>query len=87
MAKNRVLVVDDEPGVRFGLREFLEAKGFEVDEAATCLAAEAMFKSRRPDISILDYSLPDGNALELLPRLRALDASVPQVILTAHGSI
>jgi DNA-binding NtrC family response regulator len=87
MAKSRVLVVDDEPGVRFGLREFLEAKGFEVDEAATCLAAEAMFKSRRPDVAILDYSLPDGNALELLSRLRALDASVPQVILTAHGSI
>ena len=87
MARNRVLVVDDEPGVRFGLREFLEAKGFEVDEAATCLAAEAMFKSRRPDVAILDYSLPDGNALELLPRLRALDASVPQVILTGHGSI
>jgi DNA-binding NtrC family response regulator len=73
--------------VRFGLREFLEAKGFEVDEAATCQAAEAMFKSRRPDVAILDYSLPDGNALELLPRLRALDMSVPQVILTAHGSI
>jgi DNA-binding NtrC family response regulator len=87
MARNRVLVVDDEPGVRFGLREFLEAKGFEVDEAATCQAAEAMFKSRRPDAAILDYSLPDGNALDLLPRLRALDVTVPQVILTAHGSI
>src|SRR5688500_8304362 len=87
VAKNRVLVVDDEPGVRFGLREFLEAKGFDVDEAATCVAAEAMFKSRRPDVAILDYSLPDGNALDLLPRLRALDATVPQVILTGHGSI
>ena len=87
MARNRVLVVDDEPGVRFGLREFLEAKGFEVDEAASCQSAEAMFKSRRPDVALLDYSLPDGTALELLPRLRALDASVPQVILTGHGSI
>ena len=74
-------------GVRFGLREFLEAKGFEVDEAATCMAAEAMFQARRPDVAILDYSLPDGNALDLLPRLRALDASVPLVILTGHGSI
>ena len=87
MAKSRVLVVDDEPGVRFGLREFLEAKGFDVDEAATCVAAEAMFRSRRPDVAILDYSLPDGNALELLPRLQGLDASVPLVILTGHGTI
>jgi len=82
-----VLVVDDESGVRFGLRDFLEAKGFEVDEAATCLAAEAIFRTRRPDVALLDYSLPDGNALALLPRLQELDASVPLVILTAHGSI
>jgi DNA-binding NtrC family response regulator len=87
MPRPRVLIVDDEPGVRFALRDGLEAKGFDVDEAATCQAAEAMFKSRRPDAGILDYSLPDGTALELLPRLRALDAAVPLVVLTAHGSI
>ena len=82
-----MLIVDDEPGVRFALRDALEAKGFQIDEAATCQAAEAMFKSRRPDVAILDYSLPDGTALDLLPRLRALDASVPLVVLTGHGSI
>jgi DNA-binding NtrC family response regulator len=82
-----VLIVDDESGVRFGLRDFLEAKGFQVDEAANCRAAEAMFRSRRPDVALLDYSLPDGNALELMPRLKALDASVPMVILTGHGTI
>ena len=87
MPRTRVLVVDDEPGVRFGMRDALEAKGFQVDEAATCQAAEAMFRSRRPDVAILDYSLPDGTALDLLPRLRALDDSVPLVVLTAHGSI
>ncbi len=36
---------------------------------------------------MLDYALPDGNAVELLARLKALDAEVPLVILTAHGSI
>jgi DNA-binding NtrC family response regulator len=87
LPRTRVLVVDDESGVRFGLRDFLEAKGFQVDEAATCQAAEAIFRSQRPDVALLDYSLPDGNALELLPRLRALDDSVPLVVLTAHGSI
>jgi DNA-binding NtrC family response regulator len=87
LPKSRILIVDDEGGVRFGLRDFLEAKGFNVDEAANCLAAEAMFKSRRPDVAILDYSLPDGNALELMPRLKALDESVPLVILTGHGTI
>jgi DNA-binding NtrC family response regulator len=87
MPRTRILIVDDEPGVRFGLRDALEAKGFQVDEAANCQSAEAMFRARRPDVAILDYSLPDGNALELLPKLRALDDSVPLVVLTAHGSI
>jgi DNA-binding NtrC family response regulator len=87
MGKGQILVVDDEPGVRFGIREFLEAKGFAVDEAATCEAAESIFGRRRPDAAILDYYLPDGNALELLPTLRALDASVPLVVLTGHGTI
>ncbi len=35
----------------------------------------------------MDYSLPDGNALELLPRLKEADPSVPVLILTAHGSV
>ena len=87
MPRSRVLIVDDEAGVRFGLRDFLEAKGYQVDEAANCLAAEAMFMSRRPDVAILDYSLPDGNALDLMPRLKALDETVPLVILTGHGTI
>jgi DNA-binding NtrC family response regulator len=82
-----VLVLDDEPGVRFGLRDFLEAKGFEVEEAGTCRDAEVVFRGRRPDAAVLDYSLPDGNALELLPRLRAIDATVPLVLLTGQGTI
>jgi len=87
LPRSRVLIVDDEGGVRFGLRDFLEAKGFLVDEAANCAAAEAMFRARRPDVAILDYSLPDGNALELMPKLKALDAAVPLMILTGHGTI
>ena len=56
MPRSRVLILDDEGGVRFGLRDFLEAKGFLVDEAANCNAALAMFRARRPDVAILDYS-------------------------------
>jgi DNA-binding NtrC family response regulator len=58
-----------------------------VDEADTCRGAEDAFRAARPDVVVADYRLPDGNALELLPRLRAIDPGVPVVILTAHGSI
>jgi DNA-binding NtrC family response regulator len=41
----------------------------------------------RPDAAIIDYRLADGNALELLPRLKGIYPKIPLVILTAHGSI
>lgn len=87
MAKNRILVVDDEPGVRFGIRDFLELRGYQVQEADSCRDAQNIFRSARPDIVIADYMLPDGTALDLLPRLKEIDSEIPLLILTAHGSI
>jgi DNA-binding NtrC family response regulator len=87
MSKRRILIVDDESAVRFGVRDFLETHGYDVDEAATCASGERTFRAARPDAVVLDYALPDGNALALMPRLRAIDPSIPIVILTAHGSI
>src|SRR6185503_8938692 len=87
MARNKVLVVDDEPGVRFGIRDFLEHQGYEIEEADSCHEAQHLFRSSRPDIVIADYMLPDGTALDLLPRLKDIDSGIPLLVLTAHGSI
>jgi DNA-binding NtrC family response regulator len=86
MSKHRILVIDDEPAVRFGIRAFLENHGYDVVEGASCRSGESAFRSTRPDAVVLDYALPDGDALTLMPRLRAIDP-VPVVILTGHGSI
>ena len=87
MARNRILIVDDEPAVRFGIRDFLELQGYEVDEAETCQEARHLFGNSRPDIVIADYMLPDGTALDLLPRLKEIDSEIPLLVLTGHGSI
>jgi DNA-binding NtrC family response regulator len=87
MSRNKVLVVDDEPGVRFGIRDFLEQQGYEIEEAESCRDAQALFRTSRPDVVIADYMLPDGTALDLLPRLKEIDADTPLLVLTAHGSI
>jgi len=87
MAATRILVVDDEAAIRFGIRDFLEAKGYAVTEAETCQEALAVFRGTRPDVALLDYRLPDGTALDLLPQLLRVDASVPIVVLTGHGSV
>jgi DNA-binding NtrC family response regulator len=87
MARNRILIVDDEPAVRFGMRDFLELHGYQIDEAETCQEARTIFSASRPDVVIADYRLPDGTALDLLPRLKEIDAETPLLVLTGHGSI
>ena len=87
MSRNKVLVVDDESGVRFGIRDFLEQHGYEIEEAESCQDAQHLFRTSRPDIVIADYMLADGTALDLLPRLREIDSNIPLLVLTAHGSI
>jgi DNA-binding NtrC family response regulator len=87
MSRNKILVVDDEPGIRFGIRKFLNSKGYNVSEAFNCEKAKEMFRNSPPDAAVLDYSLPDGTALDLLPYFKEIAPSVPLLILTAHGSI
>ena len=87
MARNKILIVDDEAGLRFGVRDYLELQGYEIDEAESCESAQHLFRTSRPDVVIADYLLPDGTALDLLPRLKEIDAAIPLLILTAHGSI
>ena len=82
-----VLLVDDEPMIRAPLREFLELRGHRVVEADTAEKARNAFRDAHPDLVLLDYSLPDANALELIPRLRELEESVPIVVVTGHGTI
>jgi DNA-binding NtrC family response regulator len=83
----RLLVIDDDAGVRTGMRRYFEAHGYEVVEAETSGAAEHEFRVRPPDLAILDYGLPDVTGLELLPVLQQIDDRVPIVMLTGHGSI
>ena len=87
MSRNKVLVVDDESAVRFGIRDFLEQHGYEIEEAESCEDAQHIFRTSRPDIVIADYMMPDGTALDLLPRLKEIDSGIPLLVLTAHGSI
>jgi len=83
----RILIVEDEKETRGVLRDYLEDKGYEIATADTCALAEQVWHTSRPDIAILDYSLSDGNALGLIPRLKAIDPSIPIIILTGYGSI
>ena len=84
----RVLIVDDEPLIRWSLAETLTDRGYIVTEAADAAATRLAIADTadRPDVVLLDYRLPDSNDLGLLRTIRH-DAPDTQVILmTAHGT-
>lgn len=83
----KILIVDDEREIRLPLREFLEAESYEVTEASTAKGAEQAFAKETPDAVLLDYNLPDANALDLIPKLKSIDDSVPLIMVTGNGSI
>ena len=87
MIRETILLVEDEPAQRLALGRYLSLHDYDLVEAATFAAAENSFRSHRPDLVLTDYQLPDGNSLDLLARMRAIDASVPVVFLTGHASI
>jgi two-component system response regulator AtoC len=81
-----ILVVDDEPLIRWTLSERLSQDGVSVVEAETAKAALARFG---PDIDLvlLDYKLPDSDGLQVLRSMKASDPDVPVILLTAFSSI
>jgi DNA-binding NtrC family response regulator len=85
--RSSILLVDDETAIRFGVGEFLTSKGYAVREAATAAEALEALHAARPDAIIIDHRLPDGNALDIIPRVRELDPRIFIVLLTAYGSI
>jgi DNA-binding NtrC family response regulator len=80
----RVLLVDDEAGVRFALSELLEAQGLQVVTAAS--GEEALSRLDDADAVVSDLAMPGMSGLDLLDRVLALDPALPVLLLTAHGS-
>ncbi|HET9552179.1 MAG TPA: response regulator [Anaeromyxobacteraceae bacterium] len=83
----RVLVVDDDAGIRAICAEVLQAHGFTVDEAGDRAGARRLLEERRPQLVLLDVALPDGDGFGLLEELAPERAREPfgVVFLSARG--
>jgi two-component system OmpR family response regulator len=87
VAKQRVLVVDDEPSIVDAVATSLRYEGFDVEEAATGRAALASAQNNPPDLIVLDIMLPDLDGIEVTRRLRADGIRVPVLFLTARDGV
>jgi two-component system nitrogen regulation response regulator NtrX len=83
----RILVVDDEEGIRQVLRQVLEYEGHEVATASGGGEALRTHESFRPDLMFLDVKMARMDGLEVLARIREKDPEAVVVMISGHGSI
>ena len=86
MAGNKILVVDDEPGLAHALSITLRASGWDVSTAVDGASAIAAAASHAPDVVLLDLGLPDMSGLDVIAAIRGW-SRMPIVVLSArqHG--
>ena len=81
----RILVVEDDPSLSFGLEDFFKSEGFIVTTSGRTSEARNLIFERNFDIIILDLMLPGGSGLEILREIRSEGIRTPVIILTAKG--
>lgn len=81
----RVLVVDDEEPVRLMLREGLSRMGYDVDTAGDGVEALDRFEPGRYAVVLTDLMMPTMGGWELSSRLRAIEAALPIIVLSAYA--
>jgi DNA-binding NarL/FixJ family response regulator len=87
MSKIRIVIADDHEIVRQGLRSLLENDGCEVvGEYASGRAAVEGIKSVRPEVAVMDISMPDLNGVEATQQVSKVQPDTRVIILTMHDS-
>ena len=84
----RILLVEDEPRMAAALRAGLEVKhGMVMDHVTTLADADMVAGNPGYDAILLDRQLPDGDGIQLVPRLRGRGVTLPIIVITAKGEV
>jgi two-component system response regulator RegA len=82
-----LLVVDDDTPLRTRLARAFRERGFQVREASDEAAALRLAREESPEFAVVDLRMPQGDGLDVVRALKAIDATTKVVVLTGYGSI
>jgi signal transduction histidine kinase len=84
---NRLLLIDDEPGIRRLMSLDLTADGYQVYTAEDGLSGVAAFDRERPDIVLTDLKMPGMDGIEVLKRIKQMSPQTEVIVITGHGDL
>ncbi len=87
MNRAKILFIDDDPAIQAAVAEYLQIQGYVVQQVTALKAAYEALEKDTPDIVIIDYQLPDGDAIEFLRAIRSMNAPTKCIVLTGYGTI
>ncbi|REK71708.1 response regulator [Paenibacillus paeoniae] len=87
MDKKKVLIVDDQNGIRVLLLEVFSSEGYHTFQAANGKLALEIVRLEAPDLVLLDMKIPGMDGLEILKHIKAIDPSIKVIMMTAYGEL
>ena len=85
--KGKVLIVDDQFGIRILLNEVLQKEGYDTYQAANGLQALEILDDHTPDLVLLDMKIPGMDGIEILKRMKVIQPDIKVIIMTAYGEL
>lgn len=85
--KGKILIVDDQFGIRILLNEVLQKEGYDTYQAANGIQALEVVSKHSPDLVLLDMKIPGMDGIEILKRMRVVDKDIRVIIMTAYGEL
>nr|WP_085522608.1 response regulator [Tuberibacillus sp. Marseille-P3662] len=87
MAQQKLLIVDDQYGIRILLDEIFQKEGYQTFQAANGVQALDIVKNEQPGLVVLDMKIPGMDGLEILKRVKKDYPDIKVIIMTAYGEL